>query len=112
MRLGGTVSLLFVLSCLLPATTSAFGEVAVKERKGLVTFEVSLKAPADAKDVRLWIPYPVSDPDQTISDVTISGNYTKKSVSRKTRQGTAALFAEWKGPQKERRLTYSFKAAR
>ncbi len=35
-----------------------------KERQGSVTFQVNLDAPADANNIRLWIPYPVSDRSQ------------------------------------------------
>lgn len=105
------VALFGVLTLCLTASAVLAGETA-KERKGQISFEVSLKAPAGAKDVRLWIPYPATDANQTISAVAVSGNYTKKALGRKTKQGTKVLFAEWKGPMTERTLTYSFKATR
>jgi transglutaminase-like putative cysteine protease len=83
-----------------------------KERKGMVTFEIALKAPADAKEVRLWVPYPQSDENQEITDVSVTGNFTSKSVGKEAKTGTTALYAEWKGPMAERKLTYSFTAVR
>jgi len=82
------------------------------ERKGTVTFEFSLKAPADAKEVRLWVPYPQSDINQQITDVNVAGNFTSKRVGKEAKNGVMALYAEWKGPMAERKLTYSFTASR
>lgn len=83
-----------------------------RERKGTVTFEFSLTAPADATDVRLWVPNPQADGNQQISDVKVSGNFTSKSVAKEPKNGVIAFFAEWKGPMTERTLVYSFTAVR
>jgi|GEM_PF-4432805 len=45
-----------------------------KEREGEVTVQFKLNAPADSKEVRLWIPYPVLDENQIISDIKVEGN--------------------------------------
>lgn len=42
-----------------------------KERQAEVTFNISIKLPEGARDVRLWLPYPVSDENQTIEDVKV-----------------------------------------
>ncbi len=81
-------------------------------RQGRVTMQVDLKAPAKAKIVRLWVPYPMSDENQDITDVSISGNYTTSGVYRTVGSGGAVLYAEWRGPRKVRDLTYSFRVAR
>lgn len=83
-----------------------------KERHGEVTVQVNLNAPADSKEVRLWVPYPVSDENQTISDVKISGNFSNSGVYREGKHGNMALYAEWNGALKERVLTYTFKVKR
>jgi transglutaminase-like putative cysteine protease len=83
-----------------------------KERKGRVTIEVDLKSPAEAKDVKLWIPYPVSDGNQDVTDVAIKGNYSEAGVYREPKSGNAVLYAEWKGPAQERKLVYTFQVAR
>lgn len=100
--------LVFTLLLSIPFTASA----GVKEREAEVTFRVSLNAPPDAKDVRLWIPYPVSDKNQTIEDVKFSGNYTNAVAYIEKEYGNAALYAEWSGPTNERVLTYSYKVKR
>ncbi len=96
--------LLFLLS--LPHLSIA------KERKVRVTVEVNLNAPPDAKNVWLWIPYPMSDENQDITDVNINGNYASAGIYRNARHGNNMLYAEWKEAKKERVLTYSFNVRR
>lgn len=83
-----------------------------KERQGEVTIQFNLNAPKDAKEVRLWIPYPVSDENQDIWDIKVDGNFSNMGVYREGENGNMALYAEWNGPSKERTLTYSFKVKR
>ena len=83
-----------------------------KERKGLVTVEVKLNAPAEAKDVKLWIPYPLSDANQDITAVQVSGNYANSSVLREPASENTMLSVEWNGYVKERLLMYTFQVAR
>lgn len=90
----------------------AVGPAFARERKGTVTFEFALKAPADAKEVRLWAPYPLTDGNQQITDVNVTGNFTSETASGGSKSAPAALYAEWKGPMAERKLTYSFMALR
>jgi transglutaminase-like putative cysteine protease len=94
------------------AAALAASPVFASERKGTVTFEFSLKAPADAQEVRLWVPYPQTDGNQQIADVEAFGNFTSKTVSKEPKNGTIAFFADWKGPMTERKLTYRFMAMR
>lgn len=79
-----------------------------KERQAVVTVQVSLKAPFEAKNVRLWIPYPMSDENQNVTDVHVKGNYSSSGVYRESRYKNNMLYAEWNTPSKERVVTYSF----
>lgn len=101
----GLLSALF-LFLLLPQVSLA------KERRGEVTVNVSLKAPADAKRVDLWIPYPMSDENQEITAVSVSGNYSAMGVYREGKFGNNILHAEWTAPGGERTLTYTFRVGR
>lgn len=83
-----------------------------KERQGVVTVKVNLNAPADAKRVDLWIPYPMSDENQEITDVSVSGNYSAMGVYREGKFGNNFLHAEWNAPAGERTLTYEFQVSR
>ena len=67
-----------------------------KERRAEVTFGIDLKAPDDAKDVRVWIPHPVSDENQTVEDVKIEGNYSHHGIYKEKEFGNSILYAEWK----------------
>ncbi len=83
-----------------------------KDRRAEVTFKINLKAPENSKEVRLWIPHPVSDENQTIEDVKIEGNYSSYRIYKENEFGNSVLYAEWKDPGTDRTLTYTFKASR
>lgn len=85
--------------------------VVAKGRSGNIVFTVTLDAPEDSKDVRLWIPYPISNSEQAIEDVQIDGNFTKSGIYREKETGNLALYAEWTKAAKERSLTLSFNAS-
>ena len=82
------------------------------ERKAEVVFKINLKAPENSKEVRLWIPYPVSDENQTIEDVRVDGNYSSHGIYKEKEFGNSILYAEWNNPTKDRILTYTFKVKR
>lgn len=81
-----------------------------KERSGEVTLDVTIAAPDDSKDVRVWIPYPVSNSTQDISDVKIDGNFSKSGIYREKETGNLALYAEWTQPTRNRAITLIFNA--
>lgn len=87
-----------------------FGISHAKERKGEVVFQVSVEAPENSNDVRVWIPYPVTDNEQTIEDIQIDGNYTYSGIYGQ-KDGDLALYAVWTKPEKERTITLTFKAS-
>jgi len=97
-----------ILAFVLISSVAVFASV--KERRGIVTFQIDLNAPSDAKYVRLWLPYPMSDEFQQITDIHWEGNYTDAAVYRQPEYGLVYLYAEWRGPFKRRYLNFSFKA--
>jgi transglutaminase-like putative cysteine protease len=100
--------LIVVIAFIMPVVSTASG----KERQALVVIEANLKAPVEAKNVRLWIPYPMSDKNQDITDVIINGNYSSMGVYRDPQFGNNILYAEWNGPVQERKLSFSFNVKR
>jgi hypothetical protein len=62
---------------------------------GVVTLEVDLSAQGKGEEALLWIPYPVSDADQLVSDVRISGDYASAAVYTDRENGTPILAARW-----------------
>src|SRR3989304_7134798 len=87
-----------------------FSTVYAKERQGDITFQITIEAPEESKDVRLWVPYPVSDKEQAIEDVKINGTFTKSAVRDQGKEGDRGIYAEWTKPSKERTLTLFFRA--
>lgn len=90
----------------------AAGQAMAATRSGLVTIEVDLSAHEAGKEAKLWIPYPVSDPNQLISNVKVSGDYAQSAVYTDPQYGNPILFAEWPKDAKSRKLTFSFEAER
>lgn len=102
-----------------PATTrglaaalllAAAGPGIGQERAGSVTFTLEVAAPRDARQVKLWFPYPTSDPDQAISNLRFDGNYSRFTLSREPNSGALYLYTEWNGPMDPRRLSVTFHA--
>ena len=81
-----------------------------KERSGEVAITVTIAAPDDSKDVRVWIPYPVSNSTQDITDVKIGGNFSQSGIYGEKETGNLALYAEWTKPTKDRAITLTFNA--
>ncbi len=102
------LSAAIITALVMPVVSAASG----KERQALVVIEANLKASSDAKKVRLWIPYPMSDKNQDVTDVIINGNYSFMGVYRDPQFGNNALYAEWNGPVQERKLSFSFNVKR
>ena len=81
-----------------------------KERSGEIELTVTIAAPDDGKDVKIWIPYPVSNNTQDISNVRISGNFSQSGIYGEKETGNLALYAEWTKPAKDRAITLVFNA--
>lgn len=79
---------------------------------GVVTVEVDLSGQDQGKKARLWVPYPVSDQDQIISEIKILGDYTGMGVYTEPINGTPILYAEWPEEAKIRKLVFSFAVTR
>ncbi len=101
---------LLLITC--PVIAASPLPASAKERHAKLTYSVNLNAPEDAKNVRLWIPYPMSDENQEITDVIVTGNATASGIYKEGAFGNAALYAEWKDTKGPRTLTYAFKVLR
>src|SRR3990167_6216002 len=82
-----------------------------RERSGEVELAVTIAAADDSKDVRVWIPYPVSNNEQDISNIRINGNFTQSGIYGEKETGNLALYAEWTKPTKDRAITLTFEAS-
>ncbi len=77
---------------------------------GEMNIEVTVDAPADNADTKLWVPLPVSDKFQAIEDVKVEGNFAHQGVYKEKTTGHSIVYADWStAPTEQRRLTLSFK---
>ena len=83
-----------------------------KSRSGIVTVEVDLSRQESGKETKLWIPYAVSDQNQSVTDVKLAGDYTSSAVYTDKANGNALLFARWDKEAVSRKLSYSFAVER
>jgi transglutaminase-like putative cysteine protease len=101
------LSVALVMACLLAG--SAWGAA---QRSGTVTLDVDLSAQPQGKEARLWVPYPLSDANQRIADLKVSGDYAASGVYADRVNGTPILYAEWPKDAVSRKLTLSFHVER
>lgn len=103
-----TILCLLVVLTLTAMTPAAFA----KSRAGVVTVEVDLSGQEKGKEVKLWLPYPVSDRDQVVGDIKLAGDYAASGVYTDRANGTPILFAAWPKEAAVRKLTLSFAVER
>src|SRR5512134_906406 len=95
-------SLLLVLLLTLTATAWGAG------RSGIVTLKVDLSAQKAGEPARLWLPYPVSDRQQTIGNLRLAGDFADSGVYTDPVSGTPILYAAWPAEATSRKLTLAF----
>ncbi|RJQ75548.1 MAG: transglutaminase [Desulfobacteraceae bacterium] len=98
----------FVVIILFAATNFA----GANSRSGLVTIQIDLSGQEQGKEARLWVPYPVSDHDQVVSNIRTSGDYASIGVYTDTAHSTPILYAEWSEQARTRKLVFSFNVQR
>jgi transglutaminase-like putative cysteine protease len=79
---------------------------------GQLIMEFDLSAHDPTEETNLWLPYPVSDEQQTISNVQISGDYSNSAVYTDKANLTTMLHAVWNKRAKSQRLTLKFDVER
>jgi transglutaminase-like putative cysteine protease len=97
------------MAVLLMVAGSAWGAA---QRSGTVTLEVDLTSQSQGKEARLWVPYPLSDANQQISDIKVSGDFASSGVYADRTSGTPILYAEWPKESASRKLAFSFRVER
>ncbi|MGO8762908.1 MAG: transglutaminase-like domain-containing protein [Desulfobaccales bacterium] len=103
-RLIALAGVLWTLLAVTPAWTAS--------QQGQITMQFDLSAQPSGEAVNLWIPYPVSDKDQLITDIKYSGDYAASAVYTEGEHGNAMLYAQWGRDAKSRTLTLSFHVKR
>jgi transglutaminase-like putative cysteine protease len=82
--------------------------VDLKEKQGKMTFDITIITNETAESVKLWIPYPVSNDNQKIENISINGNYEYSGIHREAENGNMILYADWYIPQDYPSLNFSF----
>ncbi len=101
-------TLLVGISCLLLAVSA----LASQQSSGAITMEFDLSAHDPAEEAQLWIPYPLSDRDQLITNIAVNGDYSESAVYSDQTYSTPMLYAKWNRDSKSRKLTLSFHVTR
>lgn len=78
----------------------------------IITMNFDLSNQLPGEEAQLWIPYPVSDADQDITRVKISGDFVESAVYTDKVFKTPMLFTRWDKDTANRNLTISFHALR
>lgn len=83
-----------------------------KTHSGTLSMNFDLSAQQQDEEVRLWIPYPVSDADQKIANLRYSGDFAEAAVYTDRVYKTPMLYARWNKDAKSRLLNLSFEVER
>lgn len=98
-----------LLPLLLLVTTSAFSQ---PSRSGVISMEFDLSAQPQSEETQLWVPYPVSDLNQTITNVRVKGDYAEAAIYTDSIHQTPMIYARWDKGTKRRNLTFLFNVDR
>lgn len=105
MNFTGRVATLFaamIAVALLTAPAYAVG------KDGVVTITLNPTVSKDSKTVDVWLPYPLSNEAQDISNVSVTGNFANSAVYRDSDSGAVFLHATWPSVQEEPELKFRF----
>ncbi len=75
---------------------------------GKLTLTLTPAVEKGVKNVDLWVPYPMSDEFQTISDMSVTGNYTASAIYRDPASEAVYVHATWTNPSAQPRCEMSF----
>lgn len=87
----------------LMTTSIAFGA-----HSGSLTYTINLNVQNNANTAALYVPYPLSDECQKISNVKISGNFDTSGIYRDPSSEAVFLYGEWKKFSEKPAATMSF----
>ena len=100
-------TILALLALALPLTAQAAGQAS-----GTITLKVDLSGHGSGQEARLWIPYPTSDADQIVTNISVHGDYAESAVYTDRKYSTPMLYARWDKGAKSRKLVFTFSVTR
>jgi transglutaminase-like putative cysteine protease len=77
-------------------------------KQGTISMNFSIRTNNTTNFARLWLPYPVSNEYQEVSNYRIQGNYDYRGIFRESKSGTMILYAEWEKPELYPNLNLTF----
>jgi transglutaminase-like putative cysteine protease len=87
-------------------------EITLKMKQGEMSFNITIRTNESTEIARLWLPYPISNENQLVENLIITGNYNHSSIQSEQGNGIMILYAEWINPQEFPQLTLSFDITR
>lgn len=91
---------------------SPFPVMAASESSGTITMEIDLSDhPAD-QEAKLWMAYPLSDQNQLVTNISISGDYAESAFYSDQKYSTPILYARWPEGSNSRKLVLTFDVTR
>jgi transglutaminase-like putative cysteine protease len=106
------ILILMTAALLMAMPISAISVLAASESSGTITMEVDLSGHPVDQETRLWIPYPLSDRDQLITNVAVTGDYAESAIYSDQKYSTPMLYARWKKGSNSRKLKLNFSVVR
>ncbi|TKB27148.1 transglutaminase domain-containing protein [Desulfopila sp. IMCC35006] len=104
--------ILIAAALLLAMPFSVLTVLAASESSGTITMEFDLSGHPSDQETKLWIPYPLSDRDQLVSNIAVSGNYAQSAVYSDQKYSTPMLYARWDKGTNTRKLVLKFSVTR
>lgn len=101
-----------VMLALIATVLLATGVASAAVRSGEIVVAVDLSGQPAGKEARLWLPYPVSDKEQSIKDIRVTGDFAESGVYTDAANGTPILYARWDKGARSRKLELAFFAER
>lgn len=95
-------TLLIMVGLVLPVRAEEVG------KNGVVTITITPSVNADSKTADVWLPYPLSNKAQQISDVAVTGNFASSAVYRDSDSGAMFLHAAWPAITEQPQMKLSF----
>ena len=88
------------------------GVVLAASQMGTITMEFDLTKQPNNADTQLWIPYPLSDRDQSITKVNLTGDFAESAVYSDRKYSTPILYMRWNKGAESRKAQFSFHVER
>jgi hypothetical protein len=86
--------------------------VCAESASGTIIMEFDLSSHNSDKEANLWIPYPITNKNQTISNIRVDGNYSSSGVYTESKFQNPMLYSHWDANTKSRKLKFIFDITR